>query len=247
MRGRWRRATVDAPALIVASGTTSMASDVATTDYYARRAEAYERIYAKPERQVDLERLREVLADYFDGRHVLELAFGTGYWTVPVAARCGRVVGVDINQEVLDIALAKTYARHNVEFMCADLYGDQPFGGPFDACLAAFWWSHVAMAELPTFVDAICRRLAPGAQVMILDNAYVLGSSTPISRTDYAGNTYQLRLLDDGSEFEVMKNFLDAEAAMNAVSHCATNVRFTTTDYYWYMTFDVCAPINRSS
>jgi hypothetical protein len=42
---------------------------------------------------------------------------------------------------------------------------------------------------------------------VLLDNLYVPGSSTPISRTDETGDTYQLRALASGETFEVLKNF----------------------------------------
>ena len=53
-----------------------------TTDlaaYYAARAAEYERVYAKPERQTDLSRLRAAVAEFARGRRVLEVACGTGY------------------------------------------------------------------------------------------------------------------------------------------------------------------------
>ena len=40
--------------------------------YYARRAAEYERIYARPERQADLSRLRRRLGELLAGRDVLE-------------------------------------------------------------------------------------------------------------------------------------------------------------------------------
>ena len=42
------------------------------TDYYARRANEYERIYAKPERQTELNGLRLRLAELCAGRAVYE-------------------------------------------------------------------------------------------------------------------------------------------------------------------------------
>jgi predicted methyltransferase len=50
-------------------------------DYYAQRAAEYDAVYAKPERQHDLARLKELLPPLVAGRRVLELAAGTGYWT----------------------------------------------------------------------------------------------------------------------------------------------------------------------
>ena len=67
--------------------------------YYARRAKEYERIYAKPERQTDLAKLRSILQPAFAGANVLELACGTGYWTAVMATSAASVLATDINEE----------------------------------------------------------------------------------------------------------------------------------------------------
>jgi len=46
------------------------------TEYYARRAAEYERIYLKPERQGDLKNLQALLAGSFRGLNLLEIACG---------------------------------------------------------------------------------------------------------------------------------------------------------------------------
>jgi hypothetical protein len=48
---------------------------------------------------------------------------------------------------------------------------------------------------------------SPRARVVLLDNRYVEGSSTPVSEPDAHGNTYQLRRLADATEVRVLKNF----------------------------------------
>ncbi len=77
-------------------------------DYYAKRATEYERIYAKPERQADLAALRARIGKIFKGKHVLELACGTGYWTDVIASSAAQVTALDVNEEVLKIARTKT-------------------------------------------------------------------------------------------------------------------------------------------
>jgi ubiquinone/menaquinone biosynthesis C-methylase UbiE len=49
--------------------------------YYRDRANEYEQIYSKPERQNDLKRIGSILHEEFFGKTVLEIACGTGYWT----------------------------------------------------------------------------------------------------------------------------------------------------------------------
>ena len=68
--------------------------------YYAARAAEYDRVYAKPERQADIARLRDILTDLLKGHRVLEVACGTGYWTEPVGRVAESVLATDINPEM---------------------------------------------------------------------------------------------------------------------------------------------------
>ena len=72
---------------------------------------------------------------------------------------------------------------------------------------------------------------------MFIDNAYVEGSSTPISRADEQGNTYQLRRLDDGSTHEVLKNFPTESELVLAVDGLAAKVRVEFLRYYWVLSY----------
>lgn len=155
-----------------------------TRSYYAARAAEYERIYSRPERQTDLATLRTVVAAYFRGARVLELACGTGYWTSVYAPGAATALATDINSEVLAFARAKSLTPDRVSFRVADAYSLGTVPGTFDSCFAGFWWSHVPRFRLRDFLFALHHRLGLGARVMFLDNRYVEGNSTPIARTD---------------------------------------------------------------
>ena len=208
-------------------------------DYYARRAHQYERIYGKPERQADLASLRESIPAIFDGRDVLEIACGTGYWTQFVATRAASVLATDVNEEVLELARLKPFPRGNVAFACADIYSREDMPRQFDAGLGAFWWSHVPRQGQADFIAHFHRRLQPGAVVVFLDNRYVEGSSTPLTRTDEHGNTYQTRALDDGSSHEVLKNIPDERELAGALGDRARALAYVELDYFWYLTYRV--------
>ena len=205
--------------------------------YYARRAAEYERIYAKPERQHDLALLRKRIATLFAGRCVLEIACGTGYWTELIAPQAALVTALDATDETLAIARSKRYPGGRVEFLRGDAYALPDFGRPHDALFAGFWWSHVPRARLDAFLAGASRRIAPGSLVAFLDNRYVEGSSTPISRRDAEGNTYQARKLDDGSSHEVLKNFpSDAELRERVQAH-GDEVAIERLEDYWLLTY----------
>ena len=202
-------------------------------DYYARRAPEYERIYQKPERQTDLRALREFVAEEFAGRRVLELACGTGWWTEVLAGTARSVVATDINEEVLALAKSKPLDRAKVHFQRCDAFQLDALNGPFDAGFAAFWWSHLTRADLHRFLRAFHLRLQPGSTVVFLDNIFVAGSSTPISRCDAEGNAYQLRELDDGSTTEVLKNFPTDDEIEALLEGVADNLMIERLTYYW--------------
>jgi demethylmenaquinone methyltransferase/2-methoxy-6-polyprenyl-1,4-benzoquinol methylase len=207
--------------------------------YYADRAAEYEKIYEKPERQADLQTIEKLLGSAFPGEQVLEVACGTGYWTRSIAKSASAVFATDCNEEVLEIARRKSYAPARVEFAAADAF---VLGGVPAGCTAgfhAFWWSHVPVGQRDRFLRTFHGRLPAGAPVVMLDNVFFEGSSTPIARKDAEGNTYQIRTLQDGSRHEILKNF-PSEADLHAdLRDVTTNLDVQFLQYFWiarYMT-----------
>jgi len=205
--------------------------------YYAKRAAEYERIYAKPERQADLASLRSRLTTLLAGRTVLEVACGTGYWTEVIAPHARSITAIDFAEETLAIARSKKYPAGRVEFAQGDAYALADFGRRHDALLAGHWWSHVLLSRLDAFLAGVARAVAPGAIVVFFDNRYVEGSSTPLSRRDAQGNTYQARKLDNGSAHEVLKNFPTEQELVERVSAHGLDAKVELLDYYWLLTY----------
>jgi hypothetical protein len=71
----------------------------------------------------------------------------------------------------------------------------------------------------------------------MLDNSFVQTSSSTISRKDEDGNTYQVRTLDDGSTYEVVKNFPSADEARQYLGTRARDVRWIQFEHYWVMEY----------
>lgn len=214
-----------------------MSAEVSLISYYAERAAEYERIYMKPERQADLRQLRSFVEGTFTGADVFELACGTGYWTEIVSRTAASVVATDINEAVLAIARSKPVNTRKTTFRIEDAYQLPVFTPRFTGGLAVFWWSHVPKARLRDFLRGFHRLFAAGARIVFIENRYVEGSSTPISRTDEHGDTYQLRRLDDGSTHEVLKNFPTESELRSAVEGLATDVRVEFLLYYWILSY----------
>jgi demethylmenaquinone methyltransferase/2-methoxy-6-polyprenyl-1,4-benzoquinol methylase len=205
--------------------------------YYAKRAGEYERIYEKAERQDELAWLRDRLPRLFEGRRVLEVACGTGYWTQFISKAAAHVVACDINEPVLEIAREKPVPAGRVEFLRSDAFTLEGVPAGCDAAFAGFWWSHVRRSALGPWLATLSRHLEPGAVVGILDNRYVAGSSSPVTRRDAEGNAYQVRPLITGETHEVLKNFPTALELAETVRPFAREATLEETQYYWLLTF----------
>ncbi|GJM44009.1 MAG: hypothetical protein DHS20C21_08510 [Gemmatimonadota bacterium] len=207
-------------------------------DYYRKRAAEYDRIYEKPERQEDLAHLGGWIREWVRGRHVLELACGTGWWTRVMAETAASIVATDANDEVLAIARTREYAGP-VAIRRGDAFAPGALAGDHDTVVAAFWMSHLPLRGIESFLDGVEDAVAPGGRVILLDNRYVEGSSTPIARRDEDGNTYQRRRLADGEEFEVLKNFFGKRSlqARLAAPHRRLDVR--EWPHFWAVSYEL--------
>lgn len=231
-------ATASSPASSWPS-VSERSNSLSLLDYYSKRAAEYERIYLKPERQADLTRLRERLQSLLAGRRVLEVACGTGYWTAAIAEVAATLTATDASDEALAIARAKGFERSGVALVRADAWRADERRGDFDAGFAAFWWSHILRQQLAAFLVRFHGALRPGARVVFADNRFVSGSSTPLSRTDEAGNTWQLRRLEDGSSHEVLKNFPTRAELVAQVEPYARAVEVIEFDYFWCLSYEL--------
>ena len=214
-----------------------MSNDARLVDYYAKRANEYERIYEKPERQNDLGILKKLCAQTFAEHSVLEIACGTGYWTQVVSQTAKSITATDLSEEVLQIARAKKCGCE-VRFQKADAFDLNPAPqSNFTAGLAAAWWSHLRKSKIKSFLIHFHRLFPSGSLMVFMDNRFVPGSNTPISRTDDEGNTYQLRKLENGAEYEVLKNFPDETEARTMIGNSAGEIWWRELQYYWLLTY----------
>jgi SAM-dependent methyltransferase len=240
----------------VHDAATDVATDVVhdMARYYDERAAIYERVYHKPHRQADLRAIEAWLRTRFAGRHGLEIACGTGWWTPHAAHDCASWLATDLNESTLAMARKKPLPPNKVRFAVADAYAldaslrrldpaldparpDRPNTARFDAAFAGCWWSHVPLARLPSWLEHLHIQLQPGARVVMLDNRYVEGDSTAVHRVDADGNGYQWRMLDDDSRHEVVKNFPTADSVRAALGARAREIHFVEHAHYWTLEY----------
>ena len=180
--------------------------DDRTIEYYQKRVSDSGGIYGPSEVQEDFDWVTRWLQQNVAESDVLEIACGTGHWTKAASETARRVVGTDINTNLLQAARHTLQVRP-VDLVAADGYQLPLIDNAFDCGFAAFWLSHVPRADIPSFLNAFVRHLKLRGRLLFIDTKWVEGYRKPIARRDEDGNTYQWRTLKDGSRYEILKNY----------------------------------------
>lgn len=137
--------------------------------YYRARAAEYDATYpldvdVDAAARAELLAALETLAPY--GR-VLELACGTGQWTVELARRASMVTAVDAAPEALEICRQRVEADR-VHLIEADLFSWRP-AQRYDLVFFSAWLSHVPPQRFDGFWELVADSLAPGGRVFVID------------------------------------------------------------------------------
>jgi ubiquinone/menaquinone biosynthesis C-methylase UbiE len=200
--------------------------------YYRERAREYDRFYEIPERQNDLRRLREWLIAHARGRTILEVAAGTGYWTEVAAPAARAITATDIHPELLALA-GKRSLGHHVRLLAADAFALPEFAERFDAGMAHMWWSHVEKQRQQEFLSHFAMRLQPQAVLLMIDQIYVEGLSSPPERQDEWGNEYTIRTVDSGAIYEIIKNYPSPEDLKESLEIVCEDIETVYLRHFW--------------
>jgi demethylmenaquinone methyltransferase/2-methoxy-6-polyprenyl-1,4-benzoquinol methylase len=222
-------------------------ADTSMREYYAARAPIYDAVYLRPERRADLQYLQRWIPQQLAGRVVLEVACGTGYWTQFIAPAAAQMTAIDAVAEPLAFARLRPGAER-VRFVQADAFALPPWLGSFDAAFAGLWISHAPVERRREFLLGLHARLAPGARVLLIDNTEIQCRDLPIVERDALGNTYQQRVLPDGSSHRVLKNFPTEAELAAMIDHLGEQPRYWRGEHFWAFWYEVAgdgAPVGR--
>ena len=215
--------------------------------YYRARAEEYDEWFLRqgaydrgPEWNrrwfSELDQVRRELDRFGPTGEVLELACGTGLWTVELARHAAGVTAVDASPEVLEINRARlAEAGHGtpVRYIGADLFDWRP-DGAYEAVFFGFWLSHVPPERFEAFWELVRSALRPGGRVFFVDS---LGAETQDEKErrgrDPRGHT-TVRRLNDGREFRIVKVFYDPAALEERLADLGWRFSVRTTEHLLY-------------
>jgi SAM-dependent methyltransferase len=206
--------------------------------YYRARAKEYDLFYQVPERLSELNLLQAWLIERTRGLTILEIAAGTGYWTEIAAPFAQAIAATDLNAETLEIAATRRLGQH-VILRTADAYSLPHSTTIFDVGMAHLWWSHVERQKCKSFLSHFASRLRPAATLLMIDQLYVEGFTSPISREDRWGNQYTIRKLRDGSTYEIVKNFPRPGELEETFKEMCKNISVLRLQHFWALSAQV--------
>ena len=194
--------------------------------YYRARAGEYDEWFLRQGRHdrgpkwnrrwfSELEEVRRELDSFRPEGEVLELACGTGLWTVELARHADRVTAVDASPEVLGInraRLGESRTETPVRYVRADLFDWRPDEEAYDSVFFGFWLSHVPPGRFDAFWDLVRSALRPGGRAFFVDSLRI----EPWAEKRLVGRDPQdhttVRHLNDGREFRIVKIFYEPAA-----------------------------------
>jgi demethylmenaquinone methyltransferase/2-methoxy-6-polyprenyl-1,4-benzoquinol methylase len=235
------------PARLLGSGVGEMTDDAVLReqlDYYRARALEYDKWWMRegrfdrgPEANArwfaETSELERVLKRFDPRGNVLELACGTGLWTRHLVHYADTVTAVDAAPEVLAINRARVnHAR--VRYVEADLFSWAP-DARYDACVFAFWLSHVPQPRFAEFWGMVAGCLKPDGRVLFIDSARTARSTAADHILPDDCEDTMTRRLDDGREFQIIKRFYDPPELERALGELGWNASVdATAEYFIY-------------
>ena len=210
--------------------------------YYRDRAKEYEEIYEwrDSHRQEEQDQLETQIKRALNGRNVLDIGCGTGYWTEKLSQTAGSIVGIDINETVLSIARSKLYDCPT-EFYIMDAYDMSFTPQSFSGALATFWLSHIRWEDIYGWLDHLHTFLESGARVFFADNTYIEGIGGELVTKEKDHNTYKLRTLKDGSQHLIVKNYFTKKELLKIFSKYCHDISDENIFYgkcFWWIKYN---------
>jgi ubiquinone/menaquinone biosynthesis C-methylase UbiE len=180
-------------------------------EYYRARAPEYDATSSPPgDPLAPYARQIEMALDRFapTGR-VLEIASGTGLWTVQLLHHASSVTALDSAPEMHELSRNKIGDDPRIRYVSADVLSWEP-DGRYDVVFFANWLSHVPPGRFRSFWETVRAALAPAGRAFFADELEDAWTYEERFREIYAGDPsvpVVRRSVPDGGTFQVVKVF----------------------------------------
>lgn len=154
-------------------------------------------------------RIEKALDAFRPMGRVLEIASGTGSWTVHLLRYASSITALDSSRQMHELSRKKTGGDARVHYVRADVFSWEP-DGRYDVVFFANWLSHVPPGRLHRFWEMVRAALAPGGRVFFVDELEDAWRRDERFRETFAGDPsvpVVRRSLRGGRTFRVVKVF----------------------------------------
>lgn len=162
---------------------------------------------------------------------ILELASGTGIWTNRLARGAQSVTAVDASPQMIEINRRKV-ANAKVNYVLSDLFEWNP-QTQYDGVFFGFWISHVPTERLDAFLSKVAAALKPGGKVFFVDSRPDQTMSANNHTLPEPGSQIMKRLLNDGSSYDIVKNFFNPAELKARCAKAGLRVDVRETPHYF--------------
>jgi ubiquinone/menaquinone biosynthesis C-methylase UbiE len=166
---------------------------------------------------------------------VLELAPGTGNWTIHLAQIARHITALDASPEMIAINRSRLEAAGLagcVRFQQVDLFNWQP-DRTYDAVVMGFFLSHIPVELEDALMANVAAALAPGAKVFFADSKREPTSTAPDQPLPGAGDQLMTRKLNDGRTYQVIKLYRSVAEMTDLFTRHGINIDVHETPCYF--------------
>lgn len=205
-------------------------------DYYSKRANEYEKIYSRndPVRQKEQNKIKEKLISICTDKDVCEIACGTGYWTQFISENAKSITASDLSDEALKIAKQKKYYCP-ITFEKIDLNLLSNLNKKFNILAGNFIFSHFEKEKIDKTMTVLNNLLFDHSEIFFSDNCYIKGIGGELKKYDNDKNSYKIRTLEDGTKYEILKNYYNKSELINIFKKYGTVEELFYGNCYWYV------------
>lgn len=203
--------------------------------YYRARAPEYDETSTPPPhdaRNQQSEMLRDALDRFAPRGHVLEIACGTGQWTLELARHpVAAITALDAAPEMIEIAKNKLRGDPRATFVATDIFDWRP-SQRYDVVAFGNFLSHVPLGSFEAFWDIVARALTPAGGVFFVDERADVWRRM---RWSQPGLPLEDRDVADGRSFRAVKVYWvprELEARLRALGW-DISVTATGDAFYW--------------
>ncbi len=182
--------------------------------YFDERAEEYDDIYAGKGPAIqhyggmyvkDFAQIGEAVSD-FGGKHLIDIACGTAYWTPFYASKCDEITCLDQSANMLSQAQTRIKDQNlkPPKFIHADFFDIDLGTDVFDRAFVSILLSHLSRDQEIGFFERLKQILQPGGELMVIDSLW------NSRRSKYRKQeSVEERVIKDGRKFKVFKRYMD--------------------------------------